>query len=201
MDEVAPGLRRWTSWHEEWGEEVGCVAVDTDDGLVLIDPLDPPAEVANPAHVLLTVFFHLRSTAAVGAPRVWAGKYSTRSAANRGVTITGQLDDGGLPGGIVPFQTTRRSEVVYWLPEHRSVVVGDVLLGAGAKPKATDDPLRLCPERWLSGPTLGDLRASLMPLLDLPVEHVLVSHGAPVLGGGRAALERVLVAARDPATG
>jgi hypothetical protein len=32
----------------------------------------------------------------------------------------------------------------------------------------------------------------LRPLLDLPVEHVLVSHGAPVLGGGKAALERVL---------
>ena len=192
METLAPGLRRWTAPHEDWREEVGCVAVDTDDGLVLIDPLDPPAEVANPAHVLLTVFFHLRSTAAVGAPRVWAGKYSTRSAANRGVTVTDQLDDGGLPGGIVPFQTARRSEVVYWLPEHRSVVVGDVILGAGAKPKATDDPLRLCPERWLSGPTLGDLRKSLMPLLDLPVERVLVSHGAPVLESAHRELERVL---------
>ena len=192
METLAPGLRRWTAPHEDWREEVGCVAVDTDDGLVLIDPLDPPAEVANPAHVLLTVFFHLRSTAAVGAPRVWAGKYSTRSAANRGVTVTDQLDDGGLPGGIVPFQTARRSEVVYWLPEHRSVVVGDVILGAGAKPKATDDPLRLCPERWLSGPTLGDLRKSLKPLLDLPVERVLVSHGAPVLESAHRELERVL---------
>jgi glyoxylase-like metal-dependent hydrolase (beta-lactamase superfamily II) len=192
METLAPGLRRWTARHEEWGEEVGCVAVDTDDGLVLIDPLDPPAEVAEPAHVLLTVFFHLRSTAAVGAPRVWAGKYSTRSAANRGVTVTDQLDDGGLPGGIVPFRTARRSEVVYWLPEQRSVVAGDVLLGAGAKPKATGDPLRLCPERWLSGPTLVDLRASLMPLLDLPVERVLVSHGAPVLENTHRELGRVL---------
>jgi len=192
VETLVSGLRRWTAPHEEWREEIGCVAVDTDDGLVLIDPLDPPAEVAKPAHVLLTVFFHLRSTAAVGAPRVWAGKYSTRSAANRGVTVTDQIDDGGMPGGIVPYQTARRAEVVYWLPEHRSVVVGDVLLGAGAKPKATDDPLRLCPERWLSGPKLDDLRASLMPLLDLPVQRVLVSHGAPVLESAHRELERVL---------
>lgn len=192
MIEVAPGLHRWTARHEEWKEEVGCVAVETGDGLVLIDPLDPPARFASPEHVLLTVFFHLRSTDAVGAPHVWAAKYSTRSAANRGVTVTDQVADGNLPGGIEAIQTARRSEVVYWLPEQRTAVVGDVLLGAGAKPKATDEPLRLCPERWLSGPSLADLRTSLRPLLDLPVERVLVSHGAPVLEHGRAELERLL---------
>jgi hypothetical protein len=190
--EVAPGLRRWTVRHEEWQEEVGCVAVETDDGLVLIDPLDPPARVASPEHVLLTVFFHLRSTDAVGAPHVWAGKYSTKSAANRGVTVTDDVANGNLPGGIEAFPTARRAEVVYWLPEQRSVVVGDVLLGAGAKPKATDEPLRLCPERWLGGPSLDDLRASLQPLLELPVERVLVSHGAPVLADGKRELERLL---------
>ncbi|HWG56676.1 MAG TPA: hypothetical protein VNT58_09180 [Gaiellaceae bacterium] len=192
MQELAPGLRRWTVRHEEWREEVGCVAVDTADGLVLIDPLDPPASVGRPEHVLLTVFFHLRSTAEVGAGRVWAAKYSTRSAANRGVTVTDQVADGGLPGGIEAIQTARRAEVAYWLPEHRTVVVGDVLLGAGAKPRATDDRLRLCPERWLSGPSHDDLRASLAPLLELPVERVLVSHGEPVLEDGHAALARVL---------
>jgi hypothetical protein len=192
VQELAPGLRRWTVLHEEWREDVGCVAVDTDDGLVLIDPLDPPPELGTPTHVLLTVFFHLRSTAAVGAPRVWAAKYSTKSAANRGVEVTDQVADGGLPGGIETIQTARRAEVVYWLPEHASVVAGDVLLGAGAKPKATEEPLRLCPERWLSGPTHDELRASLAPLLELPVERVLVSHGAPVLENGRAELERIL---------
>jgi len=190
--EVAPGLRRWTVRHEEWGEEVGCLAVETGDGLVLIDPLDPPTEVAKPDHVLLTVFWHLRSASAIAAPHLWATKSSTRSAANRGVTVTDQVD-GELPGGIVAIQTVRRPEVVYWLPEQQSVVAGDVLLGAGAKPKPTDEPLRLCPERWLSGKTHDDLRESLSPLLDLPVERVLVSHGAPVLADGRAALERVLV--------
>jgi hypothetical protein len=53
--------------------------------------------------------------------------------------------------------------------------------------------LRLCPERWLGGgATHADLRESLAPLLELPVERVLVAHGEPVLSGGLRELERVL---------
>jgi glyoxylase-like metal-dependent hydrolase (beta-lactamase superfamily II) len=192
VDELAPGLRRWTAWREGWDEDVGCVAVDTDDGLVLIDPLDPPAEVAEPAHVLVTVFWHDRSIKALGAPRVWAPARSRQPLENRGIEVTDTVGD-GLPGGIVAFPTPRPSEVVYWVPQGSAVVVGDVLLGAGAKPRATEEPLRLCPERWLgTTQTHADLRAALAPLLELPVERVLVSHGAPVLENGRAELERVL---------
>ncbi|MEO5575908.1 MAG: hypothetical protein ABIR67_06265 [Gaiellaceae bacterium] len=189
MQEIAPGLRRWTSWHDHWEEDVGSVAVDTSDGLVLIDPLDPPAELGQPAHVLVTVYWHARATADVKA-RAWAPSRSLRPLANRGVEAVDAAAD--LPGGILSFPTARAAEAVYWLPDQRAVVVGDVLLGAGAKPRATDDPLRLCPERWLGKQTHADLRESLRPLLDLPVEHVVVSHGAPVVGGGARELGRVL---------
>ena len=73
-------------------------------------------------------------------------------------------------------------------PSTRALVVGDVLLGAGAKPSATADVLRLCPERWLGAGTHDDLRAMLRPLLELPLERILVSHGEPVLSGARQAL-------------
>lgn len=194
MEELAPGLRRWTSFHEHWEEEVGSVAVDTDDGLVLIDPIDPPRALRRPAHVLLTVFWHDRSAREVGARHVWAAKYSARSLANRGVEVTDIASpDAELPGGIRAFPTARRSEVVLWLPQQRALVVGDVLLGAGAKPRATDAPLRLCPERWLGqSATHDDLRESLRPLLELPVVRVLVSHGKPVLRSGKRELERLL---------
>jgi hypothetical protein len=66
------------------------------------------------------------------------------------------------------------------------------LLGAGAKPRPTDEPLRLCPERWLGQKTHDDLRETLRPLLDLPIERVLVSHGIPVIDGGKHALAAVL---------
>jgi hypothetical protein len=77
-----------------------------------------------------------------------------------------------------------------WLPEPCALVPGDRILGDGR------GGLRLCPESWLgylaSGITLDGLREALRPLLDLPIELVLVSHGAPVLADGRAALARAL---------
>jgi glyoxylase-like metal-dependent hydrolase (beta-lactamase superfamily II) len=169
---------------------VGCLAVDTEDGLVLIDPLDPPRGLGRPEHVLLTVRWHARSTR---AKRVWAHSREARSLANRGVEVTDPIGPAdSLPGGIRAFETVRPGELVYWLPRQRALAVGDVLLGAGAKPHATDDPLRLCPQRWLGTATHDDLRASLAPLLELPVSRVLVSHGEPVLRGGGRALAAVV---------
>ena len=191
--EIAPGFRRWTSWHEEWQEQVGSVALDTHDGLVLIDPLDVPAELGSPAHVLITVFWHARTASQLDAARVWSSGANTRTLANRGVTLTDPVDGSAeLPGGIAAIPTARRGEVVYWLPAQRAVVAGDVLLGAGAKPRRTDDALRLCPERWLGKATHEDLRASLRPLLELPVQRVLPSHGEPVLRAGKRHLTELL---------
>jgi glyoxylase-like metal-dependent hydrolase (beta-lactamase superfamily II) len=160
---------------------------------VLVDPLEPPPDVRGAEHVLVTVYWHGRSTGEVGAKRVWASTRSAQPLRNRGIDVTDAFRAGdGLPGGIQAFQTPRAAEVVYWLPEQRALAVGDVLLGAGAKPRPTDEPLRLCPERWIGKGTHDDLRGSLRPLLELPVERVLVSHGRPLLSGGREALAAVL---------
>jgi glyoxylase-like metal-dependent hydrolase (beta-lactamase superfamily II) len=194
VDELAPGLRRWTARHEEWEEHVGSLALETDDGLVLFDPIAPPPGVRRPAHVCLTVFWHYRSTPELKA-RVWASRRTVKALENRHVTVTDPISDGvELPGGVQAFETGRHGELVYWLPKQKAVVVGDVLLGAGAKPRATDEPLRLCPERWLGKATHADVRRALSPLLDLPVQRVLVSHGKPVLRAGKRALEAVLQA-------
>jgi hypothetical protein len=191
--DVSARLRRWTAWHDLWEEEIGAVAVDTADGLVLIDPYEPPPELARPAHMLFTVYWHARSGKDIRAERTWAPARSAPMLRNRGVDVTDvAAPEAELPGGIRAFPTARAAEVVYWLPDQCALVVGDVLLGAGAKPRATDDPLRLCPERWLGKATHEELRACLRPLLDLPIEHVLVSHGEPVLEHGKRELERVL---------
>jgi hypothetical protein len=65
-------LRRWTAWHGEWKEDVGSIAVETSDGLAFIDPLDPPADLGPPDHVLVTVFWHGRGSSGLGAKHVWA---------------------------------------------------------------------------------------------------------------------------------
>jgi len=193
LEQVAPGLRRWASWHPEWRQEVGSVAVDTPDGLVLVDPIDPPPEVRSPQHVLLTVHWHSRAAGELDAPHVWAPARAVRRLKNRGVVVTDAFEkDPELPGGIKAFATAREGEVLYWLPQQKAIVVGDVLLGAGAKPHATSEPLRLCPENWLDGATTKQLVKSLLPLLDLPLERILVSHGDPVLQGGKDVLKALI---------
>jgi glyoxylase-like metal-dependent hydrolase (beta-lactamase superfamily II) len=205
---LAPGLWRWTGWHEEWKEDVGCVYCETQDGVVLIDPLVPPEDadrfwraldrdvqrVGGGVHVLVTVFWHTRHAAAMveryGA-RVWAPARGRAPVARRAGVVTDAYRPGDrLPGGIEARPTARAAEVVFWLPSHRSLVAGDVLLGDGK------GGVRLCPASWLpSATTPATLAASLEPLLELPVERILLSHGRPVLAGARDALAAALDAA------
>jgi glyoxylase-like metal-dependent hydrolase (beta-lactamase superfamily II) len=205
--ELAPGLWRWTAYHEEWQEDVGCVYCDTADGVVLIDPLVPSGEdeaerfwraldrdverSGQQVHVLITVFWHVRSTAAMveryGA-RVWAPTRSRPAVTRRAGTVTDAFRPGDeLPGEVQAFPTARSAEVVYWIPAQRALVPGDVVLG--------QDPggLRMCPESWLPEKVgHAELAESLRPLLDLPVERLLVSHGEPVLENARTSLAAAL---------
>jgi len=203
---ITPRLWRWTGYHEEWKEDVGCVYHETKDGIVLIDPLVPPEEadrflntldreVADqPVHLLVTIFWHTRSAAALveryGA-RVWAPTTSRAAVARRAGIVTDAFRPGdALPGGVQAFRTARSTEVVYWIPRQAALVPGDVLLGDG------NGGVRMCPESWLPGTTKhGDLAGSLAPLLELPIKRILVSHGEPVLDRGRAALAAALAAA------
>jgi glyoxylase-like metal-dependent hydrolase (beta-lactamase superfamily II) len=188
LEQVAPGLWRWTEPHPEWEEpeeddspadwprDVGCVAYEADDALVLIDPLvgadsaalDELAAGKDRVAILLTLPFHERSR-----PTLLERYGATQE----------------VPAGVEAFKVSGAGETVFWIPEHRALVPGDRILG--------DRPpgLRLCPQSWLrylDGYTRDDLREELRPLLELPVELVLVSHGEPVLQDGRRELERAL---------
>ena len=203
--EIAPGLWRWTGYHEEWKEDVGSVYCETADGVVLVDPIVPPEDsdrfwhaldrdvnrLHASVHVLVTVFWHTRSAAAMVEryqARVWAPSKARAAVARRAGVVTDTFRPGNrLPGGIEALRTVRGGEVVYWLPEHATLVPGDVLLGDGK------GGVRMCPESWLPGTRKhADLAASLEPADDLPIERILVSHGEPVLQGGGKALADAL---------
>jgi glyoxylase-like metal-dependent hydrolase (beta-lactamase superfamily II) len=204
---IADGLWRWSTYYGEWREVVGSVYVEADDAIVLIDPLVPEERdeaerfwraldrdverAGVPVHVLVTVFWHARSSADV--VRRYRGRLHAPSRARAPIQRrTGAVTDAYRPGDTLPahveaFPSGRATEVVFWIPAHRALVPGDVILGDAA------GGLRLCPPSWLpSGIGHPELRASLAPLLELPIERVLVSHGSPVLKGGHAALSRAL---------
>jgi hypothetical protein len=99
-----------------------------------------------------------------------------------------------IPHGVEPRPLRGAGETDYWLPGARALVFGDRLLGESAGGAA------LCPESWLEDVQVdrGGLARLMRPLLELPVERLLVSHGEPVLHDGRAALARAISAAEEP---
>ena len=191
MQELAPGLSTWTRPHPEWkpsdgaradgwDQEVRSYALDAGDVLVLIDPLDPPAELLGTdkdTAVVLTVWAHERSAGALGAP-VLAPSGSVER-----IQTTAQAYEAGatLPGGIEAKPNPYPDEGLLWLPGHRALVSGDLLLGS---------PPRICPESWLPHGNHATVGEALKPLLDLPIERFLPTHGEPVLEDARAALAR-----------
>jgi hypothetical protein len=166
---------------------VGSVAYAADDALLLVDPLVPEERDdlqreldalvkshAQPVVILTTLRFHRRSRDRL------ANRYSaSTSRAKR-----------SLPLAVETIQIKGAGETMVWLPDHGALIPGDRLLGDDA------GGLRLCPESWLrylpSGMKHAELREALRPLLDFPVEMVLVSHGAPVLSGGRESIARAV---------
>jgi glyoxylase-like metal-dependent hydrolase (beta-lactamase superfamily II) len=191
VDRLGEGLWRWTAPHPEWRPEdiwerdVGCLYVETPDAVVLIDPLVPEGDdrdrfwkaldrdvhrLGRPVVVLLTCRWHERSAAEVAA------RYD---AARPG-------PDDPLPEEIEPFGVPCVEETLYLLTAHRALVAGDVFLGE-------DGGVRVMPDEWLEGRTTREaILAVLRPLLERPIERVLVSHGPPVLERGGDALAAAL---------
>ncbi len=198
---IAPGLWRWAAYHEEWRKDVGCVYLETDDATVLFDPLVPPEDserfleyldadverAASPVHIVLTVYWHVRSSAELAKryhADVWAPARSAKPVERRTASAPNAIQPGDvLPGNVEAHASGRAAELVYLLPLHRALVAGDVLLG---------DPLRICPARWVGKGGQPAVRKALRPLLERPIDRVLTSHGDPVLRAGHNALSAAL---------
>jgi glyoxylase-like metal-dependent hydrolase (beta-lactamase superfamily II) len=87
-----------------------------------------------------------------------------------------------LPVGVEAFPGQKPNDLVLWIESHATVIAGDTLVDFG-------DGLHINP-RWLSpGVTREQVVEGLRPLLDLPVDHVLATHGGPF---DPTALERAL---------
>ena len=93
-----------------------------------------------------------------------------------------------LPGDELPpgvdgaFAGREPNDLILWVDSMRAVIPGDTIVDFG-------QGLEIPPVWPHEGVTREQMAETLGPLLELPAEHVLPTHGAPT---GRDALQRTL---------
>ena len=192
MREVQAGIWHWQAPHPDWkegdgwDEMVSSYAIDDGERLLLFDPLAVPSEIeelseARDTAVVLTCAWHERDARLV-VERLNAAAFVPQP--EEGDPIDGrQLFSAGdrLPVGVEVFAgSSELNDVVLWVESRSALVAGDTLIDRGNGLEVPAD--------WV-GTELDQIREELRKLLELPVEHVLATHGGPT---NRAALERAL---------
>ncbi len=201
MQELRTGLWWWEAVHPEWtaeddaagrdwGPEVSSYAVDDGERLLLIDPTVPPEPVACLAAdretvIVLTNPWHERDARSLSESLRAPVFAPPPDDGGRGIRMPAQLFSAGdrLPFGVEAFPGREPPyDVLLWVESHGAVAVGDTLIDRG-------QGIELL-ESWLpDGVTREQVVEGLRPLLALPIDIVLPTHGAPT---DRAALERAL---------
>jgi glyoxylase-like metal-dependent hydrolase (beta-lactamase superfamily II) len=211
VQQIAPHLWHWTAPHPDWkptdrGKDglgwdaiVSSYALFADDDFVLIDPqvpadetdaarfwkaLDRDVEAHGPPAILITIYWHARSAQQIAeryaGTTIWAPKDTPDGHLPKTNTY-GAGDE--LPAGIQAHDVGTLGELVLYLPSHKALVFGDVVL----------DGVRLLPDGWLRNDmTRKDVADALRPLVDDQIELLLLTHGGPVKDGARDALARAL---------
>ena len=194
MRELQTGLWHWEAPHPDWkpgadwNEVVSSYAIDDGDRLLLIDPLAPPSEIDELAAgretaIVLTCLWHARDAQSL-AEWLGAALYAPPPDEGDPSPVEGQVYRAGdrLPGGVEALPGMEPNDLVLWIEGRRALVAGDTLIDRGQGLEVPSD--------WASeGVTPEQILEALRPLLDLPVEVVLPTHGQPT---DRAALQRAL---------
>jgi hypothetical protein len=214
MEKLTEGLWRWTARHPEWhpgefGAEVACFAAQAGDTTLLIDPLLPPEpqpvldvvdkQLGDRLAILITIPYHVRSS-----EKLWKRYrkdaettiHGHRACAKRLTDKSGfeEIDPGApLPAGVTAHTigNPRRYEMPLHVPSHDALIFGDAIAETDGRlvmwsaDKVDEKVATFYRERFAP---------SVRPLLELGAENVLVTHGEPIMGGGKAALRRALEA-------
>jgi glyoxylase-like metal-dependent hydrolase (beta-lactamase superfamily II) len=191
MRELEKGLWHWEAPHpewqpgERWGPSVSSYAIDDGDGLVLFDPLALPGEIEALAAdcetaIVLTCPWHRRDAIGLGE-RLGAPIYVPPPDPPDPDPVPGTVFRAGdrLPVGVEAFPGREPNDLVLWIESPRALVIGDTLMDRGQGLVFAAEP----PEQ------VDQILESLRPLLELPVELLLPTHGEPT---DRATLERAL---------
>jgi glyoxylase-like metal-dependent hydrolase (beta-lactamase superfamily II) len=199
---------------EPWDQNVSSYAIDDGERLLLFDPIAPPREIEKLAAeretaVVLTAPWHERDSrrlveelgVPVYTPLPDSAEYlmqtygiTAEQAGEGSPDVVWLLREGigearpysagdRLDVGVEAFAGQKPNDMVLWIESHHTVIAGDTLVDFGQGLEIN--------ERWLQQvrATREQVVDGLRPLLELPVEDVLATHGGPF---DRPALERVL---------
>ena len=220
MEELRPGLWRWTANHPawepaepespgDWPPEAGSVAYAAPQAFVLIDPLvDGGAWGAldalverhgSPVAHVVTCPWHVRSGAEVirryvNSPGIeaWAHAQAVKDRERIGFQVAHVVENEAqvAPGVEVIATDTGNGELTVWIEEIGAIVAADVLIGAEGE---RSEALRVCPAAWLEDANdVETVKSALKPLLERDIRAIVPLHGAPVLNGAKAALASAL---------
>jgi hypothetical protein len=199
MEELVPGLFRWTAFHEGIRMPVSSLFV-AGEAAALVDPMLPEggveavARLGTPQAIVLTNRHHLRHSErfadAFGCP-ILCHEAGLHEFADGGPDVTPfRFGDTLRPGvealeldAICAEETTLR------------IAAGDGVLAFADAIVRYGEEIGFVPDRLLGDDpeqVKRDIRAALARLLDHDFDTLAFAHGEPIVGAGRAALERFL---------
>lgn len=217
MHEILPGVFHWSAIHPNLRSEVSSYWLD--DG-VLIDPLAPPdvgvewfaERSAQPRAIVLSNRHHYRDSAqfvdAYGC-EVWCNRYGLHEFAD-GRKVSGFEVGERLAGGLLACEVDAicPDDTALYHAGARALFFADGLVRSGGDNEASGaggaggvgeggepGPLGFVPDELMDEPELtkrGLLAAFARLLEELEFEHVLLAHGGPVIGDGRAQLQELV---------
>ncbi len=202
MERILPDLDWWTASHPVLGIEVS--SYWRDDVGVLFDPLVSSqgdldwfaARPVPPSAILLSNRHHFRSSGEFAA-RFGCPVFCHRDGLHEfiaGQQVRPFAVGDHLPGGVVACEVGAicPDDTALYLPAQRAMLFADGLVAGGP---AGNRQIGFVPDVLMDDPaaTKARLLAAFGRLLEAcDFEHLLLAHGGPVIGTGRAQLEDLI---------
>lgn len=200
MHEILPGVHHWSTFHDGIGKPVHSYLLAHGPGGTLIDPRVPDDGIGSlrehgpPREILLTNRHHYRHSGRIAAElgcRVHCHRAGLHEFTRDQRVQAFEFGDEPAPGvRAIEIGALCAEETAFFVERHGGIVaLGDAVV-------VWDRDLTFVPD-----PLLGDdpsavrtgLRDALRRLVDgCAFQHVLLAHGAPMIGDGRERLLRFL---------